>query len=66
MGFFHGGIAHAEPQAQGASQDLQLQPDTAQILPNLRLIAQLWWMIGDEDEMERIMMRALEAARGNA
>ena len=45
---------------------MQLQADAAQTLPNLRLIAQLWWMIGDEDEMERVMKRALDTAQGNA
>ncbi len=61
-----GRIACANPWAQHALQGLQLQPDTAQILPSLRLIAQLWWMIGNEGEMERVMTQALEAARGNA
>ena len=45
---------------------LQLEADAAQILSNLRFIAQLWWIIGDEDEMERVMARALEDAQGSA
>jgi len=31
---------------------LQFQANVAEIIFNLRLIARLWRMIGDEDEME--------------
>lgn len=45
---------------------MQFPADATRIIPNLRLIAQLWWIIGDEDEMERVMKRALDMAQGNA
>lgn len=40
--------------------------NAAEIVPSLRLIAQLWWMMGEADEMERVMNRALDTAQGNA
>ena len=45
---------------------LQSQANTAEIIADLRLIARLWWIIGDEDEMAQVMKRALDTAQGNA
>ncbi|HBK61808.1 MAG TPA: hypothetical protein DDZ84_13620 [Firmicutes bacterium] len=61
-----GGVADAESQAQIASRAIRSESDAARMLPHLRLVAQLWWMAGDEGEMERVMARALESAQGNA
>ena len=51
---------------QEEADGLRFQAGTAEIITNLRIIARLWWMIGEEDEMERVMKRALDTAQGNA
>ncbi|MGI6132172.1 MAG: tetratricopeptide repeat protein [Bacillota bacterium] len=45
---------------------MQFQADAAEIILNLCCIARLWQMIGEDDEMERVMARALDTAQGNA
>ena len=45
---------------------MQFQAGTAEVITNLRVIARMWRMIGEEDEMERVMQRALDTAQGNA
>ena len=51
---------------QEEADGLRFQAGTAEIITNLRVIARLWRIIGEEDEMERVMKRALDAAEGNA